>query len=57
MDNAELHLQYRYAIQLIKGQRYAEAYDVLKVIDAERPNTKKRAVCPGHRGRRDGVDR
>lgn len=40
MDNAELHLQYRYAIQLIKGQRYAEAYDVLKVIDAERPNTK-----------------
>ena len=40
MNSGELHLQYRYAIQLIKGQRYAEAYDVLKMIDQERPNTK-----------------
>ncbi|HOK89742.1 MAG TPA: tetratricopeptide repeat protein [Candidatus Hydrogenedentes bacterium] len=40
MKSGELHLQYRYAIQLIKGQRFAEAYDVLKVIDQERPNTK-----------------
>ncbi len=49
MNSSELHLQYRYAIQLIKGQRFAEAYDVLKVIDGERPNTKNvlyaLAVC------------
>lgn len=40
VNSGELHLQYRYAIQLIKGQQYAEAYDILKMIDQERPNTK-----------------
>ena len=49
MNNNELYLQYRQAIQLIRIGRYEESFHILQEIDTERPETKNvlyaLAVC------------
>ena len=57
MNNNELYLQYRQAIQLIRVGRYEESLQILQEIDAERPETKNvhyaMAVCLEMLGRTD----
>jgi tetratricopeptide (TPR) repeat protein len=57
VNNNELYLQYRQAIQLIRVGRYEESLHILQEIDAERPETKNvlyaMAVCSEMLGRTD----
>ena len=57
MNNNELYLQYRQAIQLIRVGRYEESLHILQEIDAERPETKNvlyaMAVCCEMLGKTD----
>ncbi len=57
MNNNELYLQYRQAIQLIRVGRYEESLHILQEIDTERPETKNvlyaLAVCSEMLGRTD----
>ena len=57
MNNNELYLQYRQAIQLIRVGRFEESLHILQEIDAERPETKNvlyaLAVCCEMLGRTD----
>jgi tetratricopeptide (TPR) repeat protein len=57
VNNNELYLQYRQAIQLIRVGRYEESLRILQEIDAERPETKNvlyaLAVCCEMLGRLD----
>ncbi len=57
MNNNELYLQYRQAIQLIRIGRHEESFQILTEIDAERPETKNvlyaLAVCCEMLGRTD----
>ena len=57
MNNNELYLQYRQAIQLIRVGRYEDSLQILQEIDAERPDTKNvhyaMAVCFEMLGRTD----
>lgn len=61
MNNNDLYLQYRQAIQLIRVGRYEESLQILQEIDAERPETKNvhyaMAVCLEMLGRtREALD-
>jgi len=57
VNNNELYLQYRQAVQLIRVGRYEESFNILKEIDAERPETKNvlyaLAVCCEALGKHD----
>ncbi len=57
MNNNELYLQYRQAIQLIRVGRYEESLQILQEIDTERPETKNvhyaMAVCLEMLGKTD----
>jgi tetratricopeptide (TPR) repeat protein len=57
VNNNELYLQYRQAIQLIRVGRYEESMHILQEIDGERPETKNvlyaMAVCCEMLGKTD----
>jgi len=57
VNNNELYLQYRQAIQLIRVGRYEESLHILQEIDTERPETKNvlyaMAVCCEMLGKAD----
>ena len=57
MNNNELYLQYRQAIQLIRVGRFEESLHILQEIDTERPDTKNvlyaLAVCCEMLGRNE----